>query len=106
MAALRRATSGSGSADLDLDVTFAAGEEMLTEISTKFSPEALEAELVECGFVVEATWTSEGDEFLLTLARPTAERPAGARAGHRVTDGSGSPSRSLTASSMARWKVG
>ena len=40
-------------ADLDLDLAFAAGEEMLTEISTKFSPEALEEELSECGFVVE-----------------------------------------------------
>jgi uncharacterized SAM-dependent methyltransferase len=41
---------------------------MLTEISCKFTPEALEAELVASGFVVEATWASEGGEFLLTLA--------------------------------------
>jgi L-histidine N-alpha-methyltransferase len=59
-------------ADLDLDLTFRAGEEMLTEISTKFSPEALETELNECGFVVETMWRSEGDEFLLTMARPSA----------------------------------
>ena len=57
-------------ADLDLDVAFAAGEEMLTEISAKFTPEALEAELVECGFVVDAAWTSEGGEFQLTLCHP------------------------------------
>jgi L-histidine N-alpha-methyltransferase len=57
-------------ADLDLELDFSAGEEMLTEISTKFSPEALEAELSECGFVIESMWSSEGDEFLLTLARP------------------------------------
>jgi L-histidine N-alpha-methyltransferase len=56
--------------DLDLDLTFADGEEMLTEISTKFTPEALEAELVECGFVVDAAWRSEGDEFQLTLCHP------------------------------------
>ncbi len=57
-------------ADLDLDVTFACGEEMLTEISTKFSTELLAAELARCGFAVEAAWPSDGDEFLLTLARP------------------------------------
>ncbi len=59
-------------ADLELDLAFRSGEEMLTEISTKFSPPALEAELGECGFVVESTWASDGDEFLLTLARPSS----------------------------------
>jgi L-histidine N-alpha-methyltransferase len=59
-------------ADLDLEVDFAAGEEMLTEISTKFSPDALEVELGECGFRVESTWCSGGGEFLLTLARPSS----------------------------------
>jgi L-histidine Nalpha-methyltransferase len=56
--------------DLDLDLTFADGEEMLTEISTKFTPERLEEELVECGFVLDGTWTSEGGEFQLTLCHP------------------------------------
>jgi len=58
-------------ADLDLDVEFGPDEEMLTEISTKFSPDALEMELNECGFVIESGWTSGGGEFLLTLARPS-----------------------------------
>ncbi len=58
--------------DLDLDVDFLSGEEMLTEISTKFSPEALRTELSECGFVVEAAWPSDGDEFLVSLARPSS----------------------------------
>ena len=58
--------------DLELDVDFSSGEEMLTEISTKFSPEALRAELSECGFVVESAWASDGDEFLLSLARPSS----------------------------------
>ena len=58
--------------DLELEVDFRSGEEMLTEISTKFSPEALRAELRECGFVVESAWASEGDEFLLSLARPSS----------------------------------
>ncbi len=59
-------------ADLELELDFGAGEEMLTEISTKFSPDALEAELSECGFIVESMWSSDGDEFLLTLARPSS----------------------------------
>jgi L-histidine N-alpha-methyltransferase len=58
-------------ADLGLDIAFVSGEEMLTEISTKFSPGTLGSELNECGFVVESSWTSDGDEFLLTLARPS-----------------------------------
>ena len=57
-------------ADLDLDLNFAAGEAMRTEISVKFSPRALEDELTRAGFAVEATWVATGDEFLLTLARP------------------------------------
>jgi len=56
--------------DLDLDISFASGEEMLTEISTKFTPDALEAELEECGFVIDSMWASEGDEFLMTLCHP------------------------------------
>ena len=58
--------------DLGLELAFRAGEEMLTEISTKFTPGALETELNECGFVVESMWHSEGDEFLLTMARPSS----------------------------------
>jgi L-histidine N-alpha-methyltransferase len=57
-------------ADLDLDVSFAGGEEMLTEISTKFSPEALRTELQASGFAVDGQWPSVGDEFLVTLATP------------------------------------
>jgi L-histidine Nalpha-methyltransferase len=56
--------------DLDLDLDFSDGEEMLTEISTKFSPDGLEVELSEGGFDVESMWCSAGDEFLLTSARP------------------------------------
>ena len=56
-------------ADLGLDIGFAAGEEMLTEISTKFSLDALRGELEACGLVVDHTWVADGDEFVLTLAR-------------------------------------
>ena len=56
--------------DLDLDIEFAAGEDLLTEISSKFRPERVEAELWDAGFVVEKTWTNAAGEFQLTLARP------------------------------------
>ncbi len=57
-------------ADLDLEVTFADGEAMRTEVSTKFDPDGLAAELEASHFAVEGAWTSEGDEFLLVVARP------------------------------------
>ena len=77
-------------ADLDLEVEFAAGEEMLTEISTKFSPDSLREELEAAGLLVEASWASAGDEFLVTLAvRPgdTSEPAPGTAAAGPVLDG-------------------
>jgi len=56
-------------ADLGLDIGFAAGEELLTEISAKFSLDALGDELEACGLVVDSSWVADGDEFVLTLAR-------------------------------------
>ena len=56
--------------DLDLEVDFAAGEEMQTEISTKFTPEGIRQDLWEHGFVVEASWTDPAGDFLLTLSHP------------------------------------
>ena len=55
-------------ADLDIEVEFAPGEEMLTEISTKFTPASLAAELADAGLEVEGSWPSPGDEFLMTMA--------------------------------------
>jgi L-histidine N-alpha-methyltransferase len=57
-------------ADLDLDVAFEDGEDLLTEISSKFTPDRVESELWDAGFVVEKTWTNPEGEFQLTLARP------------------------------------
>ena len=57
-------------ADLDLEVVFEPGEDLLTEISAKFTLSGVEEELSAAGFVVDATWVAPGDEFLLTLARP------------------------------------
>jgi L-histidine N-alpha-methyltransferase len=57
-------------ADLDLEVPFAAGEDLLTEISTKFTRAGVESELFEAGFIVDAMWEAPEGEFLLTLATP------------------------------------
>jgi L-histidine N-alpha-methyltransferase len=57
-------------ADLDLDIVFEPGEDLLTEISAKFTVSGVEKELFEAGFDVDATWVAPGEEFLLTLARP------------------------------------
>lgn len=57
-------------ADLQMAVSFAAGEELLTEISAKFTPESLETELRAADFVVDGMWGADEGEFLLTLAHP------------------------------------
>ncbi|WP_017579539.1 L-histidine N(alpha)-methyltransferase [Nocardiopsis valliformis] len=55
-------------ADLDLEVDFAAGEEMRTEISAKFRKEGLTAELDAAGFDLTHWWTDSAGDFALTLA--------------------------------------
>lgn len=56
---------------LDLEVEFAEGEDLLTEISAKFTEDQVRDELCETGFVVDRTWTDPAGDFLLTLARPS-----------------------------------
>lgn len=53
-----------------LTVHFEEGEDLLTEISAKFTPESIRAELTEAGFVIEGMWGADDGEFLLTLAHP------------------------------------
>ncbi|WP_199432201.1 L-histidine N(alpha)-methyltransferase [Qaidamihabitans albus] len=53
----------------DLEVTFAAGEHVRTEISAKFRPEGVRAELAEAGFGLERWWTDSGGRFGVSLAR-------------------------------------
>jgi L-histidine Nalpha-methyltransferase len=55
--------------DLDLTVSFAAGEEMRTEISAKFRPDAIEAELAAAGLKTLRFWTDAANDFGLTLAQ-------------------------------------
>jgi L-histidine Nalpha-methyltransferase len=55
---------------LGMFVEFRAGEDLLTEISAKFTPEQVRQELWASNFVTEASWTDEDGDFQLTLARP------------------------------------
>jgi L-histidine Nalpha-methyltransferase len=53
---------------LDLTVDFAAGEEMLTEVSCKFRPEGVSAELAGVGLRRTQWWTDPAGDFGLSLA--------------------------------------
>ncbi|MEV4203030.1 L-histidine N(alpha)-methyltransferase [Micromonospora globbae] len=55
--------------ELDLAVTFAQGEELRTEVSAKFRPEGVAAELAAAGFAGRAFWTDPDGLFGVTLAR-------------------------------------
>ena len=63
--------------ELGLDVEFAEGEELHTEISSKFRPEQVADELGSAGFAVAGSWTDPDGDFLLTLARPVEGDGAG-----------------------------
>ncbi len=60
---------------LGLDVHFAAGETMQTEISAKFRRETVERELGGAGFAMEHWWTDSRGDFALSLSRPRWRRP-------------------------------
>jgi L-histidine N-alpha-methyltransferase len=53
----------------DLEVHFDEGEYVRTEISAKFRPERIGAELMAAGFAVEQWWTDTEDRYGVTLAR-------------------------------------
>ena len=55
-------------AKLDLDVAFAAGEEMRTEVSAKFRRDGIERELEAAGLRLTDWWTDPGNEFALSLS--------------------------------------
>lgn len=55
--------------ELERDIMFEEGEEMRTEISTKFRPEQVIDELNEAGLEVLKCWTDSERDFQLTLAR-------------------------------------
>ncbi|MHB1487858.1 MAG: L-histidine N(alpha)-methyltransferase [Acidimicrobiales bacterium] len=56
--------------DLDLEVHFAEREEILTEISAKFTPRKLADELASANLVTCAAWQDAGGDFQLTLTGP------------------------------------
>jgi len=55
---------------LDLDVSFAAGEEMRTEISTKFTRERLESVYAGAGLELRGWFTDAAGDYALSLAAP------------------------------------
>jgi L-histidine Nalpha-methyltransferase len=57
-------------AGLGLTVRFAAGEEMRTEISAKFRPDALADELTVAGLRLLELWTDPAGDFALSLSTP------------------------------------
>ncbi|MFF8293361.1 L-histidine N(alpha)-methyltransferase [Streptomyces sp. NPDC016309] len=54
--------------ELDLAVTFEAGEEMRTEVSAKFRQEGVRGELAAAGLELAHWWTDEEGRFALSLA--------------------------------------
>lgn len=56
-------------ARIDLDVHFEAGEELLTEISSKFRRDGITAELAAAGLRLTHWWTDPKDHFALSLSR-------------------------------------
>lgn len=58
--------------DLDLSVDFAAGEDLRTEVSAKFSRERLDIELATAGFALRHWWTDPDALFGVCLAQAVA----------------------------------
>ncbi len=57
--------------DLDLEIAFAAGEEMRTEISTKFTRERLQSVYAGAGLEMCGWFTDAAGDYALSLARAT-----------------------------------
>ncbi len=60
---------------LDMLVAFERGEEMRTEISTKFARDGLAGIYAEAGLELAEWWTDPDDLFALSLARASGEGP-------------------------------
>ncbi|MFC8075007.1 L-histidine N(alpha)-methyltransferase [Streptomyces sp. NPDC057307] len=54
--------------ELDLVVSFEAGEEMRTEVSAKFTQDSVRSELAGAGMELAHWWTDEAGRFALSLA--------------------------------------
>ena len=60
-------------AALDLEVPFAAGEELRTEVSAKFRPESLDAELAAAGLRRTHWWTDPDGDVGVSLSVPASD---------------------------------
>ena len=56
----------------DIEVELDEGEDIRTEISTKFTPGRVEAELAGAGLELRELWTDAGGRFALSLSAPPA----------------------------------
>ena len=54
--------------ELGLEARFDAGEEMRTEISTKFTRDTVEENLADAGLRLQGWWTDEAGDFALSLS--------------------------------------
>jgi L-histidine N-alpha-methyltransferase len=55
--------------DAGIEIDFAAGEEMRTEISAKFRQDRVTAELADAGFTLSNWWTDTANRFAVSLSR-------------------------------------
>lgn len=62
-------------AALDLQIAFRSGETIHTEISRKFAPAEVRAQLANYGFTPQAQWTDDQDWFLVSLFQYTGTAP-------------------------------
>jgi L-histidine N-alpha-methyltransferase len=60
-------------AGLELEVPFAAGEELRTEISAKFRRAGVERELAAAGLAMTRWWTDPAGDFGLSLSGPAPQ---------------------------------
>jgi L-histidine N-alpha-methyltransferase len=65
-----RAAQSVRIAGLGLTAEFAAGEEMRTEVSAKFRPDGVRAELADAGLDLRSWWTDDNGQFGLSLSVP------------------------------------
>ena len=55
---------------LDLIAEFAAGEHIRSEVSAKFRPDGIDAELAAAGLVTVERWFDDDGDYAVTLSRP------------------------------------
>lgn len=98
---------------LDLTVEFAAGEQMLTEVSCKFRPDGVAAELAAAGLRRTRWWTDDDGDFGVALAvkypasDPAPEPiPAPVRHTRVAPDAHRSSTESAPHLNPLKWQVG